>query len=220
MLTLFHDDNNFQIIRNLYGERIGFPFSLFYPNKYQKLANTIKELTYGCDTDEPNAQEAMQKSVIEARIFLNNISTQLGRKAFIFGDKPCEFDAHLYAYLALLYHATVPNNTIQAHISQCPNLMTYVKRITKTYFQKEAFNSGRVYDFSMYGKSAEDGAATGADGTKKQKILAGLFAVGMMAAFAFTSGILSRQRQLDYYESGIDDAAEGAANNDDNDYDD
>lgn len=195
ILTFFDNEANFTVIRKLYGKRIAFPFSLLYPGKLEQLAKDFKETQFGMVTDEKDEYDAHQKATIEARIFLNTISKRLGDQRFLFGNKPCEFDAHLYAHLAILYHIHLPDNPIQAHIAQCPNLVAYVKRITKEYFAEEAHDSGTVYEFSSYNRgTAKDGPDAASEAKKERvfQILAGVCGVGMMALFALSSGIFER----------------------------
>lgn len=206
VLTLYDDEANFQIVRKLYGERIGFPFSFYYPNKYQHVAKSVKELQFGIYTDEDDCTDAVQKSVLEARTFLNNISAKLGSKPFIFGNNPSQFDARLYSYLAILYHICLPNNVLQSHIAQCPNLVAYIKRITKKYLSKEVHSSGKKYD--QFNKknmtsTSDDTAEENAENRKIQ-ILAGLFAFFMMAAYSVSSGLSTRNRETDYKFSKMD----------------
>lgn len=178
-------------MRKLYGQRIPFPFSLFYPGKLERHIKKFKETKYGLVLNEKDQQSDLQKATIEARIFLNTISKRLGNQRFYFGDKPSEFDAHLYSFLAILYHIKLPENPIQSHIAQCPNLVAYVVRITKNYFAEEAYDSGTVYEFSSYVRGGSGDAADGPSEKKERRlqILAGLFAIGLMGAFVATSGI-------------------------------
>lgn len=195
ILTLVDNEQNFTVIRKLYGQRIAFPFSLLYPGKLERLAKDFKETHYGLVTHEKDENDAHQKATIEARIFLNNMSKRLGDQKFFFGNKPCEFDAHLYAHLAILYHIQLPDNPIQSHIAQCPNLVAYVKRITKEYFSEEAHDSGTVYDFSYNRSTSKDAPDGGASEKKKDRIfqaLAVVCGVSMMVLFSLSSGILER----------------------------
>lgn len=171
----------------------------------------FKEIHYGKVLQEKDEQDAHQKATIEARKFLNLLSRKLGDQRFFFGPKPSEFDAHLYAYLAILLNIKLPEHPIQAHISQCPNLVAYVKRITSEYFAEEAFDSKTVYEFS-YVRSQD-----GTDGAKEEKkrerrfqILAGFFAIGLMGAYIstsglFESGIFSRRLENIGYDDDDDD---------------
>lgn len=193
VLTLYDNEANFLIIRKLYGKRIRFPFSLLYPGKLERHAKEFKENKYGALLQEKDDTDAHQKATIEARIFLNTLSKKLGSQRFFFGDKPTEFDAHMYSYLAILLKIQLPENPIQSHIAQCPNLVTYVKRITKEYFAEEAFDSGTVYEFSAYVKGSATGDAVDAANSRKERIfqvMAGFFAIGLMGAYVATSGIL------------------------------
>lgn len=210
ILTLVGKEENFTILRKLYGQRIRFPFSLLYPGKMERQAAKFKEAVYGQVPQEKDDPDAHQKATIEARIFLNSISKKLGDQKFFFGNKPCEFDAHLYAYLAILYHIQLPDHPIQSHIAQCPNLVAYVKRITKEYFVEEAHDSKTVYEFSSYVKGSGSDTTDSSREKKKERrfqILAGMFGVVLMGAYVVTSGLFDRdsfsQRRLEDF--GYDD---------------
>lgn len=208
LLTLYDNEANFGIVRKLYGKRIPFPFSLYYPGKFERLTKKFKETNYGILADDKDSQDAHQKATIEARIFLNTLSKRLGQQQYFFGDKPSEFDAHLYAYLAILYHIQLPDNAIQAHIGQCPNLVSYVKRITKRYFVEEAFDSKTVYEFSTYNRTADNTDGVEDKKNRRFQIFSGIFAVGMMVAFSVSSGIFERgnfSRRLENIGYGMED---------------
>lgn len=192
ILTLFDNEANFVVMRKLYGKRITFPFSLFYPGRMEKFAKQYKENVFGLVLNEKDENDTHQKAAIDARIFLNTLSKKLGNQRYFFGDKPSELDAHMYAHLAVLYHILLPENPIQSHIGLCPNLVAYVKRITREYFAEEAFDSKTVYDFAAYvkGVSSEEAEAQSARKERIFQILAGFFAAGLMAAYVSTSGIL------------------------------
>ena len=143
------------------------------------------------------------------------MSKKLGTQRFFFGTKPSEIDAHLYAHLAILYHIQLPENPIQSHIAQCPNLVAYVKRITKEYFAEEAFDSHTVYEFSSYVKGVSaDNPDSAAQEKRKERIfqiLAGFFAVAFMGAYVATSGVLESgvfQRRLENLGYDDDDEEE------------
>lgn len=186
---------------------------MFYPGKIERKTKEFKETTYGIVTDEKDTHDVHQKATIEARIFLNTISKRLGPNMYFFGSKPCEFDAHLYAYLAILSSCPLPENPIQSHILQCPNLAAYVKRITKRYFAEEAHDSGTVYEFSAYGKPAADNRDAVEDKKNRRfQIIAAAFAVGMMTVFSLTSGIFEHgnfSRRLENITLDDDDDDDG-----------
>lgn len=94
--------------------------------------------------------------------------------------------------MAILYNITLPNNPLQVHLQECPNLVKFIDRITKQYFAAEAYSSKEA-------KQKVDGNSTAtltpseqefAKTKRKTQILATLFAVVAMTAYATWMGIV------------------------------
>lgn len=94
--------------------------------------------------------------------------------------------------MAILYNITLPNNPLQVHLQECPNLVKFIDRITKQHFAAEAYSSKDA-------KQKVDGNSTAtltpseqefAKTKRKTQILATLFAVVAMTAYATWMGIV------------------------------
>lgn len=64
---------------------------------------------------------------------LSSLSTMLGDKRYLWGDKPGTLDAGVYAFLAQLYIATI-DTPLKKQARQYSNLAEYCMRIQKEYF--------------------------------------------------------------------------------------
>lgn len=112
-------------------------------------------------------------------------------------ETPSEFDATLYAYIAIILKQTLPNSQLQSHAKQCDNLQKFADGITKKYFKpSERFETpkpNQKRDSTV--KSEEEKVYTGVQedddpkDIKKRYILSGLFAISAMSFYAVFAGI-------------------------------
>lgn len=58
----------------------------------------------------------------------------MGDQQYFFGRMPSSLDAIVYGYLAPLLKAPLVSIHVQNHLKACPNLVTFVARITKDLF--------------------------------------------------------------------------------------
>lgn len=74
----------------------------------------------------------------DAGIALAALSTRLGdRNKFFYGDHPCVLDAIVFGYLATVLYIPLPNTELRAQIAQFSNLLPYVARVRKAYFERD-----------------------------------------------------------------------------------
>lgn len=105
------------------------------------------------------------------------------------GEKISEIDCTLYAYLAVLQHIGVSNNSLRTHINECPSLLKYTKQIRTQYLTGIAAST----DSSVIFDRAKHLFITKEDGSVSPtliKICAGVFAIGSMIMYAITHGLL------------------------------
>ena len=130
---------------------------------------------------------------VQAKQCVNLLSKKLGKKVWFFGDEYSEFDAIVYAYLAVIFKITLPNNPLQNHIKGCQNLLNFISRISKDIFRNEVFNSIKT----TKGTAPADPMLTASERSfleteKKTKLLAGLGAVVAMGTFAAWRGLYNQ----------------------------
>eukprot|EP00041_Stephanoeca_diplocostata_P021461 m.500334 g.500334 ORF g.500334 m.500334 type:complete len:163 (-) comp21833_c0_seq7:278-766(-) len=80
---------------------------------------------YGRHTE----QELAEKLSIE----IHAVSTFLGEKTYILGDRPCSFDATVYGYLAPLIQFELAHPLCEL-VRSLPNLMAYIARMRTEVF--------------------------------------------------------------------------------------
>lgn len=117
------------------------------------------------------------------------ISSKIVERNWFFGEKSSEIDCTIYAYLAILQHIGLQNNTLKAHINECPNLVKYTNQIRTKYLTgiEVSIEKQTITDsFKQLFISKEDGSLS----KTTVKICAGIFAVGAMILFAVTHGLL------------------------------
>ncbi|GMT29204.1 hypothetical protein PFISCL1PPCAC_20501 [Pristionchus fissidentatus] len=122
MHSMWVDDLNYSTVTQYwYSSRLSFPYSLYYVekrrNKYQKMLGecSVKHLLGG------------------ALHTLNLLSAKLGDNKYFCGNKPTSLDAVVLGYLAPLLRLPLPNDTLQLHLSACPNLVRFVESTVSIY---------------------------------------------------------------------------------------
>lgn len=117
------------------------------------------------------------------------IAAKLEKQNWFLGEKISEIDCSLYAYLAILQHIGVSNNTLRTHINECPTLLAYTKLIRSKYLKDIVTVSegdALIDRLKYFFINKEDGSVS----KTLIKICAGIFAVGAMVAYAVTHGLL------------------------------
>merc|ERR1719461_758854 len=103
--------------------------------------------------DTPEVRSMIETAVHKnAEECLNMLSERLGEENFFFGQAPSSADALLYGYLAPLLKAPLPNPTLQNHLKASVNLVSFVVRITQSYFP----NTALEYDKKISDRQAAE----------------------------------------------------------------
>lgn len=201
--TLWGTTESAEATRFLYAKRSPFPLSFFKPGQYLKQAERYLQVQCGFSIKSgiPPEEHLTRGLIVEAKKFINEISAQLGDREWFFGQSPSEFDAILYSYLALLLHYPQNFNPLAGHIRECKNLVNFVSRITKKYFDGLTFDSGLKVG-SGSGKAFKQKAAGDEEESNlKLQIIAGLVAFCSMVAFSLSTGILEISRDSIHQEA-------------------
>lgn len=141
--------------------------------------------------------------VIKAKIFVNKLSERLTEREWFFGGKnPTQFDAAIYARLAIMFNMQLQNNDLKSHITECPSLVKYMKVVRSKYLADIKVNA--IVEKSIVGrvKNVFVDSETGSLSKGTVKVIAGVVAVSSMVIFALTHGIL--EIEVGYNDSSLD----------------
>ncbi|KAK3586669.1 hypothetical protein CHS0354_001281 [Potamilus streckersoni] len=175
------------LTRPWYAKASPFPLNYYVPGKWQRHASCKVYHQKGGDGIEDWEVEA--KVLKEAKECLNNLSYKLGDQDFFFGDLPSSLDAIVFGYLAPILKAPLSGSQLQSHLRACDNLCRLCNRILHRFFPPtpEEMEEKR--------KLKEKEAKAQADSlefphTRRNKILAGIFAFTALVVYAFMSGLV------------------------------
>lgn len=179
--------------RSLYATRIPFPLNFIAPKQYVRKTEKMLNNLYGFSLEDSIEKQDFAEMAVKAKQVLNELEERLKETLWASGKDPSLLDVHVYPFVALIYNNPLPNNTLQSHVQQCPNLIKYVKRITKKYFENEEYmtekknltkneNEKKTYN----GQEEEDDPK----GKQKRYIVSGLVATISMISYALFKGIL------------------------------
>jgi metaxin len=193
MYNLFGNPQNTDEMRTLYALRTPFPFNFYCPGKYFRKTDEICKQIGNFSTEDKIDQHNTTEMSFKAKKCLNWINDRLAKSNFFVGDEPCEIDATIYAYVAIIIKYQLPNNQLQSHGNQNENLVKYVNKITNNYFHKdELFESEKAKEKSakseqkvFTGQEDEDPPAV----VRRRYILSGLFATTAMLSYAVLTGM-------------------------------
>lgn len=129
--------------------------------------------------------------VIKAKIFVNTLSERLTDREWFFGGKrPTQFDAAIYARLAIMYHMQLQNNDLKSHINECPSLVKFMNTIRSKYLADIKVNAVEQKTVCSRVKHVFVDKESGSISNGTLKVIAGIVAVSSMIVFALTHGIL------------------------------
>lgn len=206
--------NHVEFTRVWYGKHLPFPLGLYYPNKYEKEAVKLIEslfAQYG-EYDEIGNDTVVETAVYQrAQECLTLLSNRLGDNQYMFGRSPCSVDAVLYAYLAPLLKAPLPNNSLQNYLKNCKNLVQFVVRISNNYFPRvvKAFEEeqARQEKTTTAGNSSTNNSSSSKRNTEEEdeewphqgrnKLIGAAVAVTAMAGYAYASGLVDVVRNIE-----------------------
>lgn len=195
MYSLFGNPQNIDATRTLYALRTPFPFNFYCPGKYIRKTDEVTQAVAGFSLEDPIDQHDTAEIEFKAKKCLNWISEKLGKNEYFLNGTPSEVDATIYSYLAIILKYQLPNNQLQAHANQCENLVKYVNRLTKKFFnEEELYESPKA---KAQKEKQEQKVFTGQEDedppnvVRRRYIVSGLFATTAMLSYAFVSGIFS-----------------------------
>lgn len=143
--------------------------------------------------------------VINAKIFVNTLSERLTNREWFFGgEHPTQFDATIYAKLAIMYNMQLQNNDLKSHINECPSLVKYMKVIRSKYLTDIKVNVIEPYTVFHRVKQVFVDRESGSISNGTVKVMAGIFAVVSMLTFALTHGILEIGTDADTAQNAYD----------------
>lgn len=211
---------NIDRTRALYAKRIQFPFNFYTPKKYlEKAENTMRQIC-SFSFDDPIVKHEIGEIASRAKQCLNLLEERVKPNEWLSGKEPGMVDCNIYAFCAILLNHSLPNNTLQVHLQQCPKLANYVHRITKKYFVEEGFNSGKkesnensTGNEKKFYTGEEQDEAPGL--RRKRYIVSAFIATVSMISYAIFKGILTvsyEDEEAPDFMDYDDDGGEGEDN--------
>jgi metaxin len=195
MYQMFGNPQNIDDTRALYALRTPFPFNFYYPSRYMRRTEQVCQTVANFSLEEPITAHDTVEMETTAKRCLNWISDRLSNNEFFINGAQNEVDATIFAYLAIILKFQLPNNQLQAHASQCENLVRYVDNLKKKFFtDDECFESDKV---KAQSQKKEQKVFTGQEDedppseVKKRYVLSGLFASVVMLSYGYITGIFS-----------------------------
>lgn len=193
MYNLFGNPQNTDDIRTVYAKRTPFPFNFFCPGRYFRKTDEICQQIGNFSIEDKIDQHNIVEMSFKAKKILNWINEKLSKNIFFLDERPCEIDATIYAYLAIIIKFQLPNNQLQSHGNQNEHLVKYVDRLTKTYFTAEEIfecttksQQQEKTDKKVYtGQEDEEPPSV----VRKRYILSGVVATVAMLSYAVFIGM-------------------------------
>ncbi|XP_062621655.1 metaxin-1-like [Saccostrea cucullata] len=177
--------------RPLYARMCGFPLSLYVP---QKMMSSATDSVYTPLTKPDLTEQEIDKLIYkEAKECINHLSYKLGEQDFFFGDIPTSLDAMVFGYIAPLIKGPLTNNQLVIHIKNCPNLCNHTDRILSRFFPQSQEEMERIKKKEQEKSEALKKDALDFPNKTRNMILAGIFALSAMMAFAYSSGVVRIQ---------------------------
>lgn len=189
--TFWVDERNYtKFTRPWFSKRLPFPLNYFLPGKMSRQKR--KEICEGVYSHEIDDLQLENKLLKEALECLKLLSIVLGDKDFFFSHRPTTLDAVVFSHLAVIYKAPLPNNKLHNYLQGYDNLSTFCRRVLQRYFSPETEEQQRQQDQpSAKRSSSQDDAAVDRNSeSRSTTILAVVFAVVTMTAYAFISGLV------------------------------
>ncbi|XP_063709571.1 metaxin-1 homolog [Culicoides brevitarsis] len=210
---------NIDKTRAIYAHRIQFPLNFYTPKKYlQRAENTIQQIC-GFSFDDPIAKHDIAEIAAKAKQCLNLLEERITPEGWLGDNTPGMVDCTIYAFCSILINHKMPNNSLQVHLQQCPKLTKYVQRITKKYFEKEAFSSMKKEENTPKSSSKEYYTAEQEKEqreVRKRYIVSAFVATISMAVFAILKEIKISARyddeevpQFEFEGDYVDEGEEG-----------
>lgn len=186
------DSKNYvEVTRRWYAEHLPFPLNFLLPGRMQRQQLETLRLLRGEESLE-GGEELEKELYREASDCMNLLSQRLGARKFFFGDSPSSLDAYVFAYLAPLLKAKLPNGKLQQHLKSLENLSSFCSNILLLYFPQDARESGGGQKSSSP-PQPEGGDYDHVPNKRRKQLMSVLVALGAMLSYAVLTGILSIQ---------------------------
>jgi metaxin len=174
-----------------YAQHLPFPLGWVYPKNYQTRAHSLVQCVTGVDMTQPIDSDSMArvenfitKNALEcAQIISNRLSSGDERRPFFFGTSPSSLDALIFAYMAPILKAPLPNQTLKNKLSTYAELVDYVDCLSNRFFPR--FANETTKSERMDGQDVPEENVS-----KRANMLAVLAATCAMLAYAYNSGIV------------------------------
>lgn len=187
---LWGDPINVDAVRGMYATRIRFPFNFSHPQKYMKDAQDFLKIFANFDINDKVQNHNTSLLLVKAKKFLNLLADKLGERDWFLDHRSSEFDASIYAMLSILTDFPANNNEVKIHISQCPNLVRFMKRIRVKYYTDLGLVTTESNGIVTKVKHLVINKKTNSLSNGAIKFIAGFTAVTSMILFAISHGLL------------------------------
>lgn len=190
--VLWGDPSNTDATRKFYAERLSFPFNFVYPPKYIERASDFLNIVSNFSIEDKLTNHKTAEITLNAKKYINMLAERIEKNRWFFdGQKPNEFDATIYAAISILLNLQIPNNNLKSHITECPNLVSYIDRVRKKYLLdlqvgQIELNTPAFSRIQRIFMNKEKGTVTNG----VIKVMFGLLTVSTMVFFAISHGIL------------------------------
>lgn len=140
-LAIWVDPRNYTgLSRPWFAQRLGIPWSYFYPGQFRKRAIQLIQSVSGVEDADPEIEPelAYLESIIYKRAAecLDVLSQRLGDQVYLLGPAPTSLDALVYSLLAPGLKVPLPHPSFTNLIRERANLEQYVTRITHKFFAR------------------------------------------------------------------------------------
>nr|XP_011415523.3 metaxin-1 [Crassostrea gigas] len=176
--------------RPLFAKASGFPLSLYVTKKMQSSAS---DAVYTPLQKQDITEQEIDKLIYkDAKECINHLSNKLGDQDFFFGDSPTSLDAMVFGYIAPLIKGPLISCQLVKHINGFSNLCNHTNRILSRFFPPTPEDMERQRQKE---KEKNEAMKNDLDFPNKTRnmVLAGVFALSAMMAFAYSSGAVRIQ---------------------------
>ncbi|XP_058957383.2 metaxin-1-like [Pocillopora verrucosa] len=194
LFTLWVDKTNYiKLTRPWYAQRLPFPLNYFIPGHISRQTRRHLSNEMHSEVTDDALENKLFKDALEC---LKLLYTMLDGKEFFFGDSPTTLDAVVFAHLAVIWKAPLPNKKLYNYLQGYDNLCTFCGRILQRYFPGEV-NEQQQPSSSPYGQDDSDSSE------RRNKWLAIGFATLVMTLYALSTGLIKVEikREGDVEES-------------------
>uniref|UniRef100_UPI00358FD4EF metaxin-1-like n=1 Tax=Myxine glutinosa TaxID=7769 RepID=UPI00358FD4EF len=197
MHTFWGDTVNYsEFTRPWLAGSLPFPMGLILPGQVRGSATErfTQMVTKSSDATDEEYEEQMYLDATEC---LRLLSQSLGSRKYFFQDQPSSLDAVVFAHVAPLIKARLPNSRLHHHVKNLDNLCLLCHHVLHQYFphvDDDNYNSSQSKPPPANGP-ARSPDADGEVFTWREQILSVLFVSAAMIGYAFLSGLVTVEWQ-------------------------